>query len=174
MIGGRMNTSSTGVLQLLIRSDRRHPMSWFKTDDSFHEHPKVLSIPEDRRTEAIGLWLTAGLWSARFLTDGMVPAYVVLPADKRRVTRVVLPKLLVLSGLWHDSGCGCNRCPRVPPDHYLFHDWAVYQPTAEKVLAKRKREADKLAAWRARKAAERDADVTGSVTRLHGRRPDAM
>ena len=51
-------------------------MSWFKVDDGFYSHPKVLAIPRPMRPVAIGTWLLTGTWSATQLTDGRVPAHM--------------------------------------------------------------------------------------------------
>ena len=51
-------------------------MVWFKVDDGFYSSRKVLSIPRRHRLAAVGLWAMAGNWSARELTDGKVPTYV--------------------------------------------------------------------------------------------------
>jgi hypothetical protein len=45
------------------------PLTWFKIDDSFYDHPKVFDAPDC----AVALWTRAGTWSARNLTDGFVP-----------------------------------------------------------------------------------------------------
>src|SRR5689334_21193351 len=95
------------------------PMTWFKVDDSFYDHPKIFDAPDC----AVALWTRAGTWSARSLTDGFVPAG--LPArfcdDPERGVRE-----LVTRGLWKRTKGG-----------YLFHDWSVYQPTKEEVIAGR-------------------------------------
>jgi hypothetical protein len=94
-------------------------MTWFKIDDSFYDHPKVFDAPDC----AVALWTRAGTWSARNLTDGFVPSG--MPArfcdDPERGVRE-----LITRGLWKRAKGG-----------YLFHDWSVYQPTKEEVIAGR-------------------------------------
>jgi hypothetical protein len=94
-------------------------MTWFKVDDSFYDHPKVFDAPDC----ALALWTRAGAWSARNLTDGFVPAG--MPArfcdDPERAVKELLNR-----GLWRRTKGG-----------YLFHDWSVYQPTKEEVIAGR-------------------------------------
>ncbi len=85
-------------------------MTWFKVDDSFHAHPKVLATDAD----ALGLWVVAGAWSSEHLTDGFVP--------DRALTRLlpgsdVLAAKLVASGLWRRAKGG-----------YRFHDWTDFNP----------------------------------------------
>ena len=48
-------------------------MAWFKVDDGFLTSSKVMSIPRSKRAEAIGVWLSVGVWSAHEMKDGIVP-----------------------------------------------------------------------------------------------------
>lgn len=113
-------------------------MVWFKVDDAFWSHPKVLALSD----AAVALWLRAGSYCAHQLTNG-------------HVRREALPMLrgnefaaddLVHAGLWIETATG-----------YVFHDWAKYQPTRESVEAERE-------GWRQRQRKAR-GDVTPSVTR---------
>lgn len=113
-------------------------MTWFKVDDSFHSHPKVLAT----KPAALGLWVVAGSWSSANLTEGFVPDYALprLVPDSAE-----LAKELVASGLWTRTRGG-----------YLFHDFLDYNPTAEEEKAKSKARAEAgrrggLARARARK-----------------------
>ena len=123
-------------------------MTWFKVDDSFYDHPKALAAGP-----AVALWLRAGCWCARQLTDGFVHRAVLpqvggSPAmAKRLVEARAVPGG---TGLW------------VPVDGgWLFHDWADYQPTkvsreAMSEAAKKRWESvpDPARSRAARKAAE--------------------
>ncbi len=121
-------------------------MPWFKVDDGFHGHPKVVMLS----TSAVGLWLLAGTWSAQYLTDGKVPTGTVgrlggSPADADE---------LVDAGLWHAA-----------PGGYQFHEWAEYQPTKAVVEAERSAARDRMAAVRAKRKgvlANAQADDGGS------------
>lgn len=95
----------------------------FKQDDSFSTHPKVLSIPRAKRFAAIGLWDMAGTWSARHLTDGRIPAFML---DEWGHGGKPLARLLVAAGLWEET-----------TDGYRFHDWDVWQDSKDVVLARR-------------------------------------
>lgn len=110
-------------------------MAWFRVEDSFATHPKVLVAG----TRAIGLWTLAGTWSAAHLTEGHIPATVVAlfgrPTDAQA---------LVTAGLWDEADGG-----------YRFHDWLHYQPTAAEV-----REARHL-----RAEAGRKGGIASGVTR---------
>lgn len=93
-------------------------MPWFKVDDGFHGHPKVVEVG----LEAVGLWTLAGSWCAKYLTDGFVP-------DKT-VTRLGgthdQAKELVVADLWSGETGG-----------YQFKDWEDYQPLKADVEAER-------------------------------------
>lgn len=107
-------------------------MPWFKVDDGFHGHPKVVTLS----TSAVGLWLLAGTWSAQYLTDGKVPSGTVA----RLGGSVEAADELVAAGLWESA-----------PGGYLFHEWAEYQPTKAVVEAERSAARERMAAVRARK-----------------------
>lgn len=99
-------------------------MTWFKVDDSFHAHPKVLATDAD----ALGLWVVAGAWSSSNLTDGFVPDHVLsrlLPDSDK------LARKLVAAGLWRRVRGG-----------YQFHDWADFQPSSSDVRAMREKRAN--------------------------------
>jgi hypothetical protein len=103
-------------------------MTWFFVDDSFAQHPKVLSIPRPQRAAAVGLWTLAGTWCARNLTDGAVPPG--LPKDLGASPRLVDALLNARGptsghGLWEPAASG-----------WVFHDWAEWQHTREEVIAK--------------------------------------
>ena len=98
-------------------------MAWFKVDDGFYSSRKVLMIPRAMRFECIGVWVMAGTWSAKELTDGHIPEYILeefgsIPEIRDELIRV---------GLWVSDGA----------EGAHFHDWDQYQPTREQVLEKR-------------------------------------
>jgi hypothetical protein len=98
-------------------------MTWFKVDDAFHSHPKVLATDP----AALGLWVVAGSWSSANLTDGFVPDHV-LP--RLLPDAATLARALVTNGLWRKVRGG-----------HQFHDWAAYQPTAKSVRETREKRA---------------------------------
>jgi hypothetical protein len=118
-------------------------MTWFKVDDSFHSHPKVLTSS----LEALGLWVVAGTWSAHNLTDGFVSGQVLL---RLHTDATSLAEELVTVGLWKRAKGG-----------YQFHDWIEYQPTKEEVEAERRKWAEKKAKQRAAKS---PGDTPGDST----------
>lgn len=110
-------------------------MPWFNVDDGFAFHRKTVRAGN----AAVGLWTRAGSWCAQQLTDGFIPDDVVsvlgTPSQAERLVR---------AGLWE----------RVE-DGYVFHQWNEEgrNPTREKVLQRRKNEAEKKARMRAAKSA---------------------
>lgn len=109
-------------------------MTWFKVDDTAHTHPKLRGAG----MAAIGLWTVGGAYAAQHLTDGIVHAHFV----KTNATAPQVAKL-VNAGLWHAAGHDCSRCPQPSDGDYVMHDYLVYNPSRARVLAERKRAADK-------------------------------
>ena len=93
-------------------------MPWFKVDDGFHGHPKVL----DLSVAAVGVWALAGSWCAKYLTDG----HVTHKALGRLGGTLDHATELVDAGLWIESDGG-----------YQFKDWEDYQPLKDDVEAER-------------------------------------
>jgi hypothetical protein len=98
---------------------------WFRVDDTFPDHPKVLELPDC----AVALWTRAGAWSARNLTDGFIPGRLIARycEDPERAVDA-----LVRNGLWVST-----------PDGLRFHDWADYNPTKDLVDVRRKIDRDR-------------------------------
>lgn len=104
-------------------------MPWFRVDDSFHSHPKVLATPP----AALGLWVVAGSWSSAHLTDGVVPDHVLplLLPDAAKLARQ-----LVTAGLWKRVRGG-----------YKFHEWHERNPSKEAVDNQRRTNAERQRRW---------------------------
>lgn len=119
-------------------------MPWFKVDDTFAHHAKVMAAGN----AAIGLWTRAGAWSMQQLTDGFIPTHVA-----RTLGNVAQARALVTAGLWHEVEGG-----------YQFHEWDARQPSREKVEAERHAAAERqrLARERAksRRESQRDTGVS--------------
>jgi hypothetical protein len=94
-------------------------MPWFKVDDSAYDHPKLFDAPD----AAVALWLRAGCWAARNLTDGHIPAR--LPSRLCDDPETAVAELLA-RGLWEPVA-----------DGYVYHDWLEYQPSRDEVKAGR-------------------------------------
>lgn len=100
-------------------------MTWFRLDDKFHSHPKVVALFDgDCPWAAQGVWAAIGSWCADHETDGVVPRAV--------LRRLGVPgeaiSELVRVGLWVEGESG----------EYCFHDWHDYQPDSLKLESKRK------------------------------------
>lgn len=87
-------------------------MTWFRVDDSFHAHPKVIKAGAD----AIGLWVVMGSWCVAYKTNGFVPLCVLKYYDP---TQTYATRLVDV-GLWHSAN-------RDGEDGYQFHQWASHQ-----------------------------------------------
>jgi len=96
-------------------------MAWFKVDDKFAEHPKVLHARALGGFGPLGLWLAAGTWSNTHLTDGFIPeSWVQLNQGND------FAEFLVDAGLWLRVEGG-----------WEFKDFTEYQPSKAEVEAKR-------------------------------------
>lgn len=111
-------------------------MTWFRVDDGFWSHPKTIALPAG----AVALWVRAGSYCGKHLTDGYVPE-TMLPMLQGTLDDV---DQLVEAGLWRPVEGG-----------WAFHDWTTYQDTREAV--ERRREA-----WKARQRRHRDVDEISS------------
>jgi hypothetical protein len=129
-------------------------MTWFKVDDSFHSHPKVLATDP----AALGLWVLAGSWSSAHLTEG-----VVRDDELPRLLpdAATLARKLVAAGLWKRIRGG-----------YQFHDWADRNPTKKAVTAERKANAERQRRWREAQRNGSSNGVTNGVTNGAPTRPD--
>lgn len=127
-------------------------MPWFRVDDSFCDHPKVLALSASPHChEALALWLMAGTWSAKHLENGAVPVMAV----KRLGASVEAAEALVECGLWLGSEA----------EGYRFRNWSKYQPTSAEVKAKRKANNDRVKRHRQRKSnASQPPPSNGDVT----------
>ncbi|TFC96219.1 hypothetical protein E3T28_12810 [Cryobacterium sinapicolor] len=122
-------------------------------DDGFITSKKVLAIPRAVRAETVGLWTLCGVWSARELADGRIPAYI----PEELGGSLTQADELVRVQLWHAPGSACDHteCGEAGPGEYLVHDWHVYQPSRAETLAKRADVSAKRSAAGAKGAASR-------------------
>lgn len=105
-------------------------MAWFKVDDDFFGHPKVVAAGNS----AVGLFIRCGSWSSKHLTEGQIPFVIARSFG----TQNQIDALLRV-GLWNQKD-----------DGYLIPDFLEYNPSRQQVLAERE-----AAAERKRKARER-------------------
>ncbi|SIC55651.1 Uncharacterised protein [Mycobacteroides abscessus subsp. abscessus] len=118
-------------------------MPWFNVDDGFANSKPVMRIPRRYRTAAIGLWTLTGSWSAKELTDGLIPAEVV--EEFGGTPKLV--ELLITSELWEPAENGVQ-----------FRNWSKWQRTKAQVLDFRAGEAERKRKQRERKAKPSDQE----------------
>lgn len=133
-------------------------MVWFRMDDSFPSHPKVLGIPRRERLATIGLWTLAGGWCAKQLTDGYLAEHMVEEIGGTAKAA----SMLVEVGLWDLTEGG-----------FQFHDWHHYNPTREEVEADRTAARERMKRIRSgRSSAEVRANNKRSSQEVRDPRPD--
>ena len=92
-------------------------MPWFRLEDSFHHHPKVMRAGN----AATGLWVRCATYSAQYLTDGAVSDEVAHTYGNNRE----IDKLLA-AHLWVQNGSG-----------FVIPDYLEYNPSAADVRKER-------------------------------------
>lgn len=97
-------------------------MTWFKVDDTFSMHTKVVLAGN----AAIGLWVRCGAWSAQHLKDGVIPVEIATMLGRK-----VEIDALVKVGMFVKVGGG-----------YRMHDYLDYQPSGDEVRAMREKRAE--------------------------------
>ncbi|WP_309617692.1 hypothetical protein [Salinibacterium sp.] len=128
-------------------------MPWFKVDDGFHGHPKVVELS----LGAVGLWTLAGSWCAKYLTDGEVTmgAIVRLGGNNDVAAELVAAKLWIVND-----------------DGYTFWDWPDYQPLKIAVEAERAASQARMREVRAKKKGVASADVRANEPRTTSERSE--
>lgn len=122
-------------------------MTWFRVDDDFYDHPKFDGVSN----AAVGLWVKAGAWCGRHLTDGVISA-----AQIRRLKGTPAQvRALVEAGLWDrfESDLVRNR-NESEPKVYRFHDWNDFNPTRNQKKIERAAGAERQRKSRERKRLE--------------------
>lgn len=114
-------------------------MPWFKIDDGFHCHPKVLAAG----TAAVGLYVRCGSWSAQQMSNGIVPKAIAKMYGTPRMIRA-----LIDVGLWHEKGHGCTFCPQLDANSYAIHEFLAYNLSRSQVLSERANKAERQKRWR--------------------------
>ena len=118
-------------------------MPWFLVDDDYPNHPGVLAISLAAR----GLWVTAGAWSSKRLTD-VVPDHVVASLGGT-------PELaaeLAAAKVWRRARGG----------YRFIQDGTCKIPSPEAVENSRKSKAERQARWREKRRRD-DARVDAGV-----------
>lgn len=105
---------------------------------------------------AFGVYVRCGIWVARNLTDGYIPGEIATAYGSPELARK-----LVDVGLWEIAEGG-----------YVAVDYLALNPSAEKVKARRKADAERKAKWRDRAHRQRTRDETRESGGSHGVTPD--
>lgn len=127
-------------------------MPWFKIDDGFTNSKPVLRLQRRVRVSAIGLWTLAGAWSAKEMTDGFIPDYVI----EELASTPAIAGHLVKCGLWEEAVEG-----------WQFKGWEKYQPTREQIMEARDREAERKRKYR--ESQRRPSGTSAGQTEGHHR-----
>lgn len=106
-------------------------MSWAKLDDGFWMHPKIVRVGN----EAAGIFARCLAYCGAYLTDGKIPAPVVvtIAGSEERVDQLVADQML----------------DRLPSGDFHVRDYLDYNPSAAEVEQQRAQRAA-----RAKKGAE--------------------
>jgi hypothetical protein len=128
-------------------------MPWFRLDDSFDSHPKVIAAGN----EAVGLYVRCGTYCARHLTDGYIPEHIALLYGSP-----ALAETLVRTKLWRRARGG-----------WRMRDYLDYNPSAQTVDNERAAKTERQRRWReargrrpvdASTGASRDGSVDAAPT----------
>jgi hypothetical protein len=137
-------------------------VAWFKIDDGFHCHPKVM----EAGTPAIGLYVRCGSFVAQQVTDGVVPKRVAKQYGTARQARA-----LVDAGLWHEHDHDCESCPEVDANSYLIHQYLERNPSRIETDLARNAKTKRQQKWREGKkdsqVTEDEAPTVDASTRRH-------
>ena len=123
-------------------------MPWVKLSDDWYDDPKVIAAGDDGAL----LWVKAVSWSARNLTDGLIPAELLPRLILSPETPTIVSRLVDLGLFVEDISGG-----------FRVANFLDYQPSREQVLADREKEAKR----------KRDARAAASAKRPTGLPPDS-
>jgi hypothetical protein len=138
---------------------------WFRLDESFHSHPKVIAAGN----EAIGLYVRCGTYAAEHLTDGFIrediaALYGAGHTGSRRNPRTgkpeTLSETLARTTLWRRMRGG-----------WLMPDYLDYNPSAEQVKQDRKNAAERQRRRRDTIMSRRDSPRDSRVSHTTPTRP---
>jgi hypothetical protein len=114
-------------------------MPWFRLDDSFDTHPKVIAAGN----EATGLFVRCGTYCARHLTDGFIPEHVALLYGSPE-----LAESLVRAKLWRRVRGGW----RMP-------DYLEYNPSHQQVDTERAAKTERQRRWRQNNSGRKSGNI---------------
>lgn len=123
-------------------------MPWVKLSDDWYDDPKIIAAGDDGAL----LWVKAVSWSARNLTDGLIPAELLPRLILSPETPTIVSRLVNLGLFVEDISGG-----------FRVANYLEYQPSREQVLAERAKEAKR----------KRDARAAASAGRPPGHLADS-
>lgn len=123
-------------------------MAWFRIDDGFYDHPKVINAGN----AAAGLWVRCGAYSSAKGTDGLVPMKKVHELGTRRE----IEQLLAVR-LWIETDGGV-----------LIPDFLDYNPSKQDSDRRRRADAERKRRTRSAGAAAVSHDpINGQFVNPH-------
>ncbi len=127
-------------------------MAWFRLEDKFYDHPKVLAAGN----AAAGLWVRCATYSAAQELDGKVPAALARSLGSRAELAA-----LTSTGLWIETPAG-----------FLLPDFLEFNPSHAELERRRQVDAERKRKARAAgaEAVEHDPSSGQFVGRANGRR----
>lgn len=124
-------------------------MTYLNLDDNYPDHPKIEALSD----AAYRLHGSAMFYAARFQLDGYLTVGQLRARNRwSKRTEAELLDGLLLHPL--GQGCGTRTCPPGAPDHYLLHDFLQWNKSREWWDEKRRKDAERLAEWRAKRSTE--------------------
>lgn len=109
---------------------------WVKVDDVFPEHRKIVDagrhLGRSGSGRVLAIWLAGLCYCNRNLTDGFIPAAILRTWTLYDRRPLDVAEVMVIARLFDRVEGG-----------YAMHDYLDYQPSAEQVKAKRKRDLER-------------------------------
>lgn len=123
-------------------------MPYLNSDDGFPDHPKVDALSD----AAYRLHDAGRHYCAKHQSDGAIPELRVPRLSRAYAAKVL--RELVDCGMWHRGGEGCNTatCIKGEADEYVVHDFLQWNKPRTWWEDKRRKDAERLADWRAKNA----------------------
>jgi hypothetical protein len=99
-------------------------LPWVRLESAFPQNPKILMLVEDRKWQAIAVYVSSLAYSGAHGSDGFIPRAALLYIHGRKTEA----KHLVEVGLWIETAGGWD-----------INGWHDFQPTSEEYQKRRDR-----------------------------------
>lgn len=131
-------------------------MPYLNSDDDFPDNPKIDALSD----AGYRLYDAGRHYAAKNLTDGAIPDHRV-PRLSRAYKAAVLRELLT-ADLWHPGGEGCDSatCIKGEGGEYVVHDFLQWNKPRAWWEAKRRKDAERLADWRAKNSEQNGEEAS--------------